>query len=168
MLKKVMIKIKTERAPVSYSIFDTLLAVNDEPFASPEPPEISEMTVEGKLKESLGKVELKYDEPEISGLGATAAVFAFSLDSPELVTMMRSGMVSTALVFERGRSHICAYNTPLVPFEVGVHTFKIKNALLTDGTIFIDYAVQLRGADAERCKLSVSVKEIGKLKIPKE
>ena len=168
MLKKIMIKIKTQRAPATFSLFDSLRVLHkDLPDAS-EPPEISEMTVEGKLKKTLGNVEIKYDEPEISEMGATTAIFAFSADTPGLVTMMRSGMVNTALVFEQGKRHVCAYDTPFMPFEVGVHTFDIKNDLLSSGTLFIDYAVQIRGADAERCKLSISIKEVSKLKLPKE
>lgn len=168
MLKKVMIKIKTERAITSCSLFDAPRAPLKNPPAYAEKPEISEMTVEGKLKEALGSIEIKYAEPELSGLGKTLAVFTFSPDNPSLITLMRSGTVSTALVFEEGKSNVCAYNTPLMPFEVCVHTFKIKNNLLTDGTLFIDYAVEIRGAEAERCKLNLNIKEISKLNLPKE
>ena len=168
MLKKVMIKIKTERIPAAFSLFDEPFSPIAENGAQSETPEISEMTVEGKLKESLGRVELKYTETELSGMGGSLAAITFSADEPSLVTLMRSGMVNTALVFEEGKRNICAYNTPFMPFEVCVHAFKIKNKLLTDGTLYIDYAVEIRGADAERCKLTVSVREVTKIKLPKE
>lgn len=168
MLKKVMIKIKTEKVPALFSLFDNARVPLGDGPQIPDAPEISEMTVEGKLKESLGRVELKYTETELSGMEGSTAAITFSLEEPSLITLMRSGMVNTALVFEEGKRNICAYNTPFMPFEVCVHAFKIKNKLLTDGTLYIDYAVEIRGADAERCKLTVSIKEMSKIKLPKE
>ena len=169
MLKKVMIKIRTEKVPLSLSLFDDVRAPLGEGQGAADAPEISEMTVEGKLKESLGRVELKYTESELSGMDGSTAAITFSLEEPSLVTLMRSGLVNTALVFEEGKRNICAYNTPFMPFEVCVHAFKIKNKLLTDGTLHIDYAVEIRGADAERCSLTVSVKEISKtINLPRE
>ena len=135
---------------------------------SDDGPEISEMVVEGKLKWALGRFELKYTESELSGMEGSVAAITFSLDDPSLVTLMRSGMVNTAIVFEKGKRNICAYNTPFMPFEVCVQAFKVKNKLHIDGTLYVDYAVEIRGAEAQRCKLYVSIKETSKLKLPKE
>jgi uncharacterized beta-barrel protein YwiB (DUF1934 family) len=74
--------------------------------------------------------------------------------------MIRSGSVSTALVFEPGKRHFCTYKTPYMPFEVCVHTIKVDNRLLdAEGTLDLDYVVEIRGAQAERCRLHLELKE---------
>ena len=159
MLKKVMIKIKTEKVPALFSLFDNArVPLGDGPQV-PDAPEISEMTVEGKLKESLGRVELKYTETELSGMEGSTAAITFSLEEPSLITLMRSGMVNTALVFEEGKRNICAYNTPFMPFEVCVNTLSVENKLEKDGTLFLDYLVEIRGAKAERTKFEMKIIE---------
>ena len=79
MLKKVIIKIKTEKEPSLLSLFDDARAPLGDGPQIPDAPEISEMTVEGKLKESLGRVELKYTETELSGMEGSTAAITFSL-----------------------------------------------------------------------------------------
>jgi uncharacterized beta-barrel protein YwiB (DUF1934 family) len=177
MLKKVMINVKTERSAHGVSLFDSEDAIlahwddvggGDATEDMSDEPEISQMAIEGKLKIALGKVELKYTETELSGMEGSVAVISFSENEPGLVTILRSGIVNTALVFEAGKRHLCAYNTPFMPFEVCVHTLKIDNRLLDTGRLYIDYVVEIRGADPERCKMSISIKEINKIRIPCE
>jgi uncharacterized beta-barrel protein YwiB (DUF1934 family) len=74
--------------------------------------------------------------------------------------MLRSGSVSTALVFEPNKRHFCTYKTPFMPFEVCVHTLRIDNKLLAEAaTLDLDYIVEIRGAQAERCRLHLEIKE---------
>ena len=81
----------------------------------------------------------------------------FDQITPDTVTMMRSGSVSTTLVFEAGKRHHCMYETPFMPFEVCVFTKKAQNKLLEDGTLSIDYVVEIRGAKAERTKFTLKL-----------
>ena len=73
--------------------------------------------------------------------------------------MMRGGSYYTVLVFEEGRRHICAYNTGVMPFELCVQTFKVKNELNEEGYghIILDYLVEIKGAKAQRTKFRINV-----------
>ena len=74
-----------------------------------------------------------------------------------IVSMIREGAVSTVLVFEEGKRHHCIYNTPIMPFEVCVHTMKVENKLVDEGWLDLDYIVEIRGAQAERTKFRMEI-----------
>jgi uncharacterized beta-barrel protein YwiB (DUF1934 family) len=78
---------------------------------------------------------------------------------PELVTMMRHGTVNTILVFEKGKRHICTYQTEYMPFEICVNTKEVINTLLENGRIDLDYIVEIRGAQAERTQFTIEIFE---------
>ncbi len=127
------------------------------PFAD-ELPEPSEMLMEGRLVTSPDRVELVYDETELTGMEGSVTSIGFSRSQPSLVSMMRTGPVRTALVFEENRRHLCLYNTPFSDFEVCVHALRVENRLLADGILELDYLIEIHGARAERCKMQISVR----------
>ena len=83
----------------------------------------------------------------------------FDLDNAGLVTMMRHGTVSTVLVFEKGKRHICSYQTEYMPFEICVNTKDVQNTLLENGRIDLDYIIEIRGAQAERTLFTIEISE---------
>jgi len=70
------------------------------------------------------------------------------------------GLGLVFLVFESGKRHICVYTTPFMTFEVCIHTAQVKNKLLTDGTLELDYSIEVHGVSAERTRMKLSVVEI--------
>ena len=124
----------------------------------PDAPEESEMMMEGRLVCTYRRAELIYDESELTGMEGSVTKIGFDLDFPELISMLRSGPVNTSLVFEPHRRHLCVYNTPFSAFEVCVHTLEVRNFLFTDGTLYLDYLIEIHGARAERCKMTVRVR----------
>ena len=96
---------------------------DDFPFEAPaedgEPEEL-ELLMEGKLVTTGERAELIWKESELTGMEGATTKIGFALDAPGLVSMLRSGSVNTALVFEAGRRHTCIYNTPFSVFEVCV------------------------------------------------
>ena len=159
MIKKeeVRIRIKSVRYEVEASLFpeeDGLRVLADD---SRNEPEIIEICSLGALTEEGGRTQIAYDETEATGMnGATTAV-SFLTAQPGVVSMIREGAVSTVLVFEAGKRHHCIYQTPYMPFEVCVHTMKVDNRLLTDGVLYLDYIIEIRGARAERTKFSMEL-----------
>ena len=158
--KNIMIKILTTRYENGQGeleegeeeLFDFEESAPDTPEA-----ETSEMWTEGRLVESEARVELIYEEGEWSGMAGSVTTVGFDRSAPGLLTMMRTGPVSTALVFEEGQRHICVYNTPFSTFEVCTITKRIVNRLLTQGTIELDYQLEIQGAYAEGCHMEISV-----------
>jgi len=116
-----------------------------------------ELYTEGTMTVSDGRVTLSYEETELTGMEGSETVVSFSVSEPGLVSMYRSGSVSTTLVFERGKRHHCIYQTPIMPFEIGVRTYAVDNRILTEGTLFLDYVVEIRGAKAERTHFTLRI-----------
>ena len=170
MLKKVRIFLRTERHGVAAQLFEDVamgmseadVFVNSmlEPQDDGEGPQSMEMYSDARLRLTDDMFSLSYEESELMGMEGTSSQLSFMRSQPGLVTMLRSGSVSTALVFEPNKRHFCTYKTPFMPFEVCVHTLKIDNKLLGDAaTLDLDYIVEIRGAQAERCRLHLEIKE---------
>jgi uncharacterized beta-barrel protein YwiB (DUF1934 family) len=103
-------------------------------------------------------VELIYAESELTGMKGSMTAIGFDRANPGLVSMMRTGPVRTAMTFEEGRRHICLYNTPYSEFEVCVRTVKVNNRLLQENKLDLDYLIEIHGAQAEHCKMTVTLR----------
>ncbi len=152
MLKKVRVRIVTERTEMEGSLYGGGVRA-----AATATPERMEMTTVARYRDDGVRVSLSWTETEASGMEGTSTTVSYQKSEPLVVTMMRTGAVNTALVFEQGRRHHCVYKTPIMPFEVCVSTDKVENGVEKDGTLFLDYAVELRGATCERTKMNLSV-----------
>ena len=123
-----------------------------------EMPEPTEMLMEGRLLTSEKRVELVYAESELTGMQGSLTAIGFDRANPDLVSMIRTGPVRTAMTFEEGKRHICLYNTPFSEFEVCVRTIKVSNRLLEENLLELDYLIEIHGAQAEHCKMTVTVR----------
>ncbi len=125
-------------------------------------PEKTQINTLGTYEHEDRNVKIYYEETELTGMEGSRTTVCFDRENPEIITMMRSGQVSTALVFERGKRHHCVYNTPYMPFEVCVWTIDVKNEIEEKGLFELDYIVEIRGARAERNRFSMRIKETEK------
>ncbi len=155
--RNVMITIRSARTEVPEDLFDEEGAPipDEEPIELPEMPEPTDMILEGRLVTGKTRVELVYDEGELSGMEGSVTSVGFDRSTPGLVSMMRTGTVKTALVFEQGKRHFSIYDTPFSSFQVCVHTLRVDNRLLTDGVIELDYLIEIHGAQAEHCRMTI-------------
>lgn len=170
MERNIKIKLRSCRTEISAkllkSLFDSVMGEGaeentEELFAASSPEvdqDVIEMTTEGVLRLEDGRVEIAYEESELTGMEGANTSVSFTADAPQLVTMMRGGTVTTALVFEPRRRHICAYHTPFMPFEICVYAREVDNRLLQDGILELDYIIELRGAQAERTKFTMEIR----------
>jgi len=158
MNEDVRIKIRSVRYAVEASLFSDDENMDGEPVSiDNNEPETVEINTVGIIKRENGRVEISYEETEVTGMqGSTTAVSYMPSDSG-IVTMVREGAVSTALVFEEGKRHHCVYNTPFMPFSVCVHTLTVNNKLDTEKYVELDYIVEIRGAQAERTKFRMEL-----------
>lgn len=164
--RKVMIRILTVREAINRTLFDQIEPeLFDEDFA-PDPadeteshePERSELVMEGRLVTTTHRVELVYEESELTGMEGSVTSIGFDRAAPHVISMMRTGLVSTGMIFEAGKRHMCIYHTPFSDFEVCVRAFMVNNQLLTEGKLELDYLVELHGAQTERCRMTVTVR----------
>lgn len=167
--RNVMIDILTSRIEMNLSLFAEEPENEEAEEASQsfeemlknvtgEMPEPTEMLMEGKLLTSEKRVELVYAESELTGMQGSITAIGFDRQNPDLVSMIRTGPVRTAMTFEEGKRHICLYNTPFSEFEVCVRTIKVNNRLLQENKLELDYLIEIHGAQAEHCKMTVTVR----------
>lgn len=153
MLKKVRVHITTDRCELLESLFE---GVRREGAPDTEREHL-EMTVEARYHDDGARVSIAWDESDASGMQGSRTSVSYQKSAPGVVTMMRTGAVKTALVFERGQRHHCLYQTPVMPFEVAVATSAVKNEIEAAGKLFLDYAVELRGGTCERTKMTMEI-----------
>ncbi len=165
MEKKIKMRIKSLRYEVEESLFAKLAEERMEALGADffdedlieDGEEAIELSTEGFMRIEYGRVTLGYEESELTGMEGSSTSIFFDESTPGLVSMHRDGAVSTSLVFERGKRHHCVYNTPIMPFEICVKTIKVENKILGEGTLVLDYIIEIRGAKAERTKFEISV-----------
>ena len=157
--RNVIVKIETTHSELAGSLFENAdVDLSDNLDLSRERDD-GELLTEGRLLTSPKEVKLLYEESELSGMAGSISCLTFLRETPGILTMTRSGEVNVALVFEEGRRHICVYNTPFMDFEVCVKSFLVKNSLLETGRIDLDYIVEIHGAKAERCRMTITVEK---------
>ena len=162
MEKEIRIRLLSERYEVEASLFSSGDEENGEGMLwfdgeGGQKPEVIEIQSIGTLSAKDGRIEIAYDETEATGMAGSRTAVSFMENEPGIVSMTREGIVSTTLVFESAKRYRCVYQTPYMPFEVCVRTHKVDNRLLTDGVLFLDYIIEIRGAQAERTKFSMQI-----------
>ena len=115
------------------------------------------VTADGKLISLDGTITLLYNDNEVFDGENTKTSISFSEKEPSVLTLIRDGNVSTAMVFEEGKRHISVYNTPYMPFELCISTLKVRNRLLSYGYIELDYIIEIHGVQTERTIMKISV-----------
>ena len=154
MLKKVKLKIVTERSAAAGSLFAD---GGVRALCTPETPRRAVTMAEGNYLDDGSRVSITYKEDESSGLTGSRATISFVKNAPETVTMRRDGGVRTLLTFEENTRCYGVYETPLMRFDVCVYTEKAVNAIGRGGALTLDYVVELKGAEPERARLTLSI-----------
>ena len=113
----------------------------------------------GFSEEPSHTVAISYDETELTGMAGARSTITYRTADRGLVTMLRTGMVSTAMTFKAHHRAICTYDTPYMPFSIGIHALTVDNRLDTDGELKLDYIIEIRGARAERCEMTMRIAE---------
>ena len=161
--KNIRIKLTSSRTASKESFFESVLNDDADFFEDESGEENNDGTIElnseGVLCVDDKRAVISYDESELTGMEGSTTEVGFDLDNAGLVTMMRSGSVSTVLVFEAGKRHICTYQTEYMPFEICVNTKDVQNTLLENGKIELDYIIEIRGAQAERTLFTIEICE---------
>lgn len=158
--RNVMISITTTRLMIAADLFEESEDCDGEPLPLPDAEQNGpeELLIEGKLVTNAERVELMYDESELSGMQGAVTTVGFARNAPGLISMNRTGTVLTSLVFEEGKRHFSVYDTIFSSFQVCVRTLHVENKLLEEGRIDIEYLIEIHGAQAERCKMNIRVR----------
>lgn len=125
---------------------DALLSARDEDAIPEELRTLTEAVME--ISET-GHVDISYEEAEATGIeGFTHMIF--DVCEPDIFTVQRVGLPSTTMVFSPGMRHLCRYHTPFMPFEMMLTTRSLKNHLLDEGWLELDYTTEVAQASHAR------------------
>ena len=104
-------------------------------------------------------IAVTYDETELTGMAGARSTVTYRTCDRGVVSMIRSGLGSTAMTFKAHHRTICTYQTPYMPFSIGIHALTVDNRLDTEGVLKLDYIIEIKGARAERCEMTMKVQE---------
>ena len=123
-----------------------------------------ELVTSGELSHSGGGYILTYREHGLPGMDDTITTLMIDL---ERITLLRSGSISTQMVFEEGRKHLSFYDTDEGALLIGVQAKKVR-AVMNDfgGDIEMEYLVEIDHAVSGANQVSITVKEAGGKKPP--
>ena len=120
-------------------------------------PEEVELTTFGQYTIKNGKRYImyrEYEEGEPASRGRTSVLKV----EPGKVTMIRAG-TTTRLILEKGKRHLCLYDTGYGPLTVGVFTSELHDALKQKGgSLRIKYTLDIDSNLSSKNELQVKVR----------
>lgn len=119
----------------------------------------TEMTCLAKMYKDEGRIKVEYDDASVDSDGESVKTYiSFDPHEPSCVIIERTGIIRSVMVFEQGRFHRGEYITPYLSFDVAVSTRSLRNTLSSSGgELYLDYAVELKGAASIRTKMTITV-----------
>ena len=120
---------------------------------------------EGVMTKTLGEIKISFDESQIVGVAGAKTEFSFNERKRSSLTMIRTGSMTTALVFDsKERRNMCIYDVGLFPFEIMIHTDTLTNTVtFTDGgKIYAEYTLEIKGVQAENSSITLKVEPLSK------
>ncbi|MBE6624874.1 MAG: DUF1934 domain-containing protein [Ruminococcaceae bacterium] len=114
---------------------------------------------EGDICVEGDEVKISYVESggDMEGVNTTVS---YSISNPDELTISREGEVNAIMLFSRGKRTISIYQTPFMPFEIGIYTSRIKNEIMDKGTLELSYIIEIKGALAQKTELKMEIKKI--------
>jgi uncharacterized beta-barrel protein YwiB (DUF1934 family) len=113
---------------------------------------------EGDISVEGDEVKISYVESgnEMDGVNTTVS---YKISNPDELTISREGEVNAIMLFSRGKRTISIYQTPFMPFEIGIYANRIKNAIMEKGTLELSYIIEIKGALAQKTELKMEIKK---------
>ena len=148
-----------ERGGISDEDFDPASLLSKNLLDEDNVDEITLCTEATISTDERGNIVIEYKENEEDVQIASVAKIIFDPDEPDLVIMTKEGAMTAVLSFEQGKTHICQYKTPFMPIKVYVETRTVKNTLLENGRLKLDYRLNLNDTDPQHFMISVKMKE---------
>ena len=140
---------------------DVLINIKGTVMPEGAAPDVIELLTAGRYYSRDGKYYIVYQESEATGFkGATTTL---KVEGEDSVTMTRSGPSRTRLILERGRRHLCHYETEEGDILLGVSGCRIHSQLDDlGGELRFDYSLDVNSSLVSRNEVTISVREAGK------
>lgn len=119
-----------------------------------------EFCTDGKLAVDGDSISLCYNESTENGFDdGTVTIIDIEKNTPDIVTMVRTGDAATACRFDMAkRRQICVYEVAGIPVELAICTKTANHSITEDGgKINLDYLIEFRGMSTQRNRLEIEV-----------
>jgi uncharacterized beta-barrel protein YwiB (DUF1934 family) len=140
---------------------DVLISIKGTVIPEGAAPDIIELITAGRYYNKEGSYFISYKESETTGFEGVTTTLKVEGDS--CVTLTRSGASNSSLVLEKGRRHLCHYDTGFGDLMVGVSGCRI-NSRLDDGggELTFNYSLDINSSLVSQNEVYISVKEAPK------
>lgn len=136
---------------------NVLLKIKGTQTVGDNEPEVIEVFTEGTMDINERRTLLIYDEGEELGGGKTE----FRIAGEKTATLKRSGDMSSRIVIQNGRRHLCHYVIPQGEMMVGVFGENIKNSLTENGgEVALSYTIDINMGLLSRNQVEISVEVV--------
>lgn len=109
-------------------------------------PDVIRLDTEGTMSFRNGGWDISYEESELTGLAGVTTTFRVE---PEKVTLIRTGKLSSTMVFQEGVAHDSLYRMEFGALLITVKATRVFFDLVEDGgTIDLVYHINIENAEA--------------------
>lgn len=115
---------------------------------------------EGEITLDNDEVRIAYNESDQSALAGSLSMITFKLSEPKEVVITRTGFLSTVMLFSEGRRTVSAYETEIMPFELGIYAHRVDNRIAECGVLELLYIVEIKGAAAQKTEMRLEIKKL--------
>lgn len=113
----------------------------------------------GSFVRKDGKYFIRYNETEATGYDG--CVTTVKIENEQKVSMLRHGKNPSQLIIEKGRRHLCHYDTGAGPLLLGVSTESIVNRLAKNGgEVDFTYTLDVNSVDMSTNSVKITVREV--------
>lgn len=120
---------------------DVKLTIRGEQTLDTGETDCTECFAEGTLTATDYGYLLTYEESDLTGMEGTQT--ALQIRS-RAVVLRRSGAFRAQMVYELGKQHTSAYQTPYGAMRLVLHTHALENSITAEGgTLQIDYSLEI-------------------------
>ena len=117
-----------------------------------------EMKTLGKISRESGAVCLTYDETPATGMDGVTTTLHVERD---IVTLSRSGSQQSRLFLEKGKRHLCHYDTGFGEIMIGISASEIISSIeQIGGSLFMKYNVDINAGLASQNTINIKVTEV--------
>lgn len=140
---------------------NVILFVRGEQLFDQEEPEVMELMTEGAMTLAEdGEITLTYQESELTGMEGTTTSFSIRDDT---VTLTRTGLINSQMVFQRGRRNSSLYETPWGMMQVDVFTNRLVYRLDGRGGILeIKFSISVDHQVTGENQFKIRIRESGR------
>lgn len=134
---------------------DVMITVNSRQEHPDKDTDVFNFITEGTYYKEGDNYYITYNESYLTGMDGTTTTLKVE---PDAVTLIRSGNVSSLMVFKKGRKHTSEYSTEYGTFEVGVTAQKVSvNMNDLGGNIDVEYFIEVNNQLTSFTTLNVKV-----------